>query len=116
MSVPNQKVLIITKPQTTTPPFLQISADDWQTAFKELSPSAFGVYLHLAQNADGYKYEYSPTAIENTGIMSKGTATKARQELEKKGYIDEGRFYVETPAKRKLREQVQQEINRVAGA
>ena len=49
MSVPNQKVLIITKPQTTMPPFLQISADDWQTAFKELSPSAFGVYLHLAQ-------------------------------------------------------------------
>ena len=115
MSVPNQKVLIITKPQTTIPPFLQISASDWQTAFKELSPSAFGVYLHLAQNADGYKYEYSPTAIENIGIMSKGTATKARQELEKKGYIDNGHFYVESVTKRGLREQIQQEIKQVTG-
>lgn len=116
MSVPNQKVLTVIKSQTTTPPFLQISADDWQTAFKELSPSAFGVYLHLAQNADGYKYEYSPTAIENTGIMSKGTATKARQELEKKGYIDNGCFYVESLTKRKLCEQVQQEIKQMTGA
>ena len=86
MSVPNQYTYTIIKTPTTTPPFLQVSADDWQTAYQRLSPSAFAIYLYLAQNQHGYHFEYSPTAIENTGLMKKGTATKARQELESKGY------------------------------
>ena len=110
MSVPNQKVLIITKPNSTSPPFLQINEDDWRTAYAKLSPSAFGVYLYLAQNANGFCFEFSPTAIADTGLMSKGTATKARQELESAGYIEGGRFYVESKAKRACREKVEQEI------
>ena len=84
MSVPNQHTYTIVKPAVPTPPFLQVCADDWQTAYQKLSPSGFAVYLYLAQNASGYHFEYSPTAIENTGLMKKGTATKARQELETK--------------------------------
>lgn len=110
MSVPNQKTLTIVKPDTTRPPFLQVSADDWQTAFLQLSPSAFGIYLYLAQNANGYQFEFSPTAIANTKIMAKGTATKARQELEAKGYIEDGCFYVESKEKRAKWRLVQQEI------
>lgn len=114
MSVPNQKCLTIIKP-TTTPPFLQISEIDWQEAFKTLSPSGFGIYLYLAQNANGYNFEFSPTAIANTGIMSKGTATKARQELEATGYIEGQYFYVESAKRRKQREEMNREIDETTG-
>ena len=110
MSVPNQKSIVIIKPQTTTPPFLQVNERDWQEAFTTLSPSAFGIYLYLTQNTNGYHFEFSPTAIANTGIMSKGTATKARQELEAKGYIENGCFYVESKQKRLQREAMLDEI------
>ena len=110
MSVPNQKSIVIIKPQTTTPPFLQVNENEWQEAFTTLSPSAFGIYLYLAQNTNGYHFEFSPTAIANTGIMSKGTATKARQELEAKGYIEMGCFYVESKQKRIQREVMLDEI------
>lgn len=109
MSVPNQKTLTIIK-REPTPPFLQINEDDWQTAYKKLSPSAFGIYLYLAQNANGYKFEFSPTAIANTGLMSKGTATKARQELESIGYIVDGYFYTEYIDTRARREKIKKEI------
>lgn len=112
MSVPNQKCLIIVKPQTTTPPFLQVNGNDWREAFTTLSPSAFGIYLYLAENANGYNFEFSPTAIANTGIMSKGTATKARQELELNGYIEGGCFYVESKQKREQRAKMVNEINK----
>ena len=115
MSVPNQKTLTIVKPSVTIPPFLQVSESDWQEAFTILSPSAFGIYLYLAQNANGYSFEFSPTAIANTGLMSKGTATKARQELEAKGYIEEGCFFVESKSKRLAKEKVEEEINKVTG-
>lgn len=115
MSVPNQSILFIEKPNTTMPPFLQVSYDDWQTAYRLLSPSAFCIYLYLAQNANGYKFEYSPTAIENTGMMKKGTAIKARQELERMGYIEDGKFFVESSEKRALRAKINQEINKIEG-
>ena len=116
MSVPNQYVYTIIKPSIPTPPpFLQISADDWQTAYQRLSPSAFAVYLYLAQNASGYRFEYSPTAIENTGLMKKGTATKARQELEAKEYIQGHCFYVQSPEKRQMCQQVEEEIKQTTG-
>ena len=116
MSVPNQYTYTITKPATISPPFLQVNEDDWHTAYQRLSPSGFAIYLYLAQNANGYRFEYSPTAIENTGLMKKGTATKARQELEAKGYIQEGCFYVESPEKRETRRRVEEEIKRVTGS
>lgn len=111
MSVPNQKCLIITKPINASPPFLQISEDDWHEAYTNLTYCAFGVYLYLAQNANGYVFEYSPTAIEAVGLMTKSTATKVRKELEAKGYIQDGRFYVESPAKRTAKARIVQEIN-----
>lgn len=114
MSVPNQCVYTIIKPTLSTP-FLQINELDWQEAFINLKPATFAVYLYLAQNANGYKFEYSPQAIANTGLMAKGTASKARQELEDKGYIVDGCFYVQSPARRKIHEQVQEEINEKTG-
>ena len=115
MSVPNQATYKIVKPKTTIPPFVQINEDDWQTAFKTLAPSVFVVYLYLAQNANGYSFEYSPQAIANTGLMSKGAASKARVALIEAGYIEGDCFYVESREKRAMRKQVEDEIKRVAG-
>lgn len=114
MSVPNQNTYTIIKPTPSTP-FLQINELDWQEAFKNLKPATFAVYLYLAQNSNGYRFEYSPKAIENTGMMAKGTATKARQELEEKGYIVDGCFYVQSPLRRKIHEEVNKEIESMVG-
>lgn len=112
MSVPNQKTLIINKPLPGAP-FLQINELDWQEAFRNLKPTTFAVYLYLAQNANGYSFEYSPQAIENVGLMNKGTASRARQELIEKGYIEGNQFYVQSLARRKIHQEVQEEINRM---
>lgn len=112
MSVPNQKVLVINKPLPSTP-FLQINELDWQEAYKALKPSTFAVYLYLAQNANGYNFEYSPQAIENAGLMNKGTASRAKQELIDKGYIEGNQFYVQSKYRRQLHEEVQDEIKRM---
>lgn len=109
MSVPNQSVLTIVKPRAVCPPFVQVNQDDWQTAFKNLPPAAFAVYLYLAQNANGYKFEFSPQAIANTGLMAKGTASKARAALEMAGYIVDGCFYTESPEKRRLKDDMNKE-------
>lgn len=111
MSVPNQKIIEIHKPDIT-PPFLQVSETDWQEAFKTLTRCGFGLYLYLSQNTNGYKFEFSPQAIANLGLMAKGTATKARQELEEKGYIVDNIFYVESLEKRKRRFEINSQIDR----
>ena len=111
MSFPNQKTLTIVKSQITTPPFLQINEDDWQAAYRKLSPATFAVYLYLAQNQAGYHFDFSPTAIAKTGLMSKSTASQARKDLEKAGYIEDGRFYVESKEKREVRAKMFQEID-----
>ena len=108
MSVPNQKTIIVNKPDIS-PPFLQIAESDWQEAFTSLTRCGFGLYLYLAQNANGYNFEFSPQAIANLGLMAKGTASKARQELEEKRYIVDNIFYTESPAKRAARERIQNE-------
>ena len=61
---PNQKVIHINKNKYTAN-FLQVGIDEWQTAFKKLTPSAFAVYLYLASNADGFDLALSQKAIEN---------------------------------------------------
>ena len=114
MSVPNQKVITIHK-NDPTPPFLQISEIDWREAFQNLTRTAFGVYLYLAQNKNGYQFEYSPQAIANTGMMSKGQASKVIAELIEKGYVVNGEFYVQSPARRTLRADIQKEIIKIRG-
>lgn len=59
---------------------------NWQKPFKELSPSAFGIWLWLQENNIN---KFSPTNIAATGLMTKGTASKAMTELKQKGYVVE---------------------------
>lgn len=103
MSFPNQKIYRIKKPSPPNSPFLQISQSDWQEAAASLTRTAFIIYLYFAQNQDNYLLDFSPTAITQTGLMSKGAATKARYELEEKGYLQDGIFYVESKRKRELK-------------
>lgn len=115
MSYPNQKILVIDKPEMP-PPFLQIPEACWREASQLLTPKAFIVYLYLAQNQNGYKFEYSPSAIAEAGLMTKGTATKARQELEEKGYIEDGVFHIQSKNYRNSLVASQKEIDTMMAA
>ena len=52
-----------------------------------MKPSAFGIYLYLANNANGYKLELSQKALENKLGIKKSTYHEAVAQLEKEGYI-----------------------------
>lgn len=91
---------ITVKDKRTKAPFLQINQDDWMTASKNLTGTAFRVYLLLAQLPPNSEFEYSPSEIRDRGITSKSSAVRARRELEEKGYIENGFFYVQSKEKR----------------
>lgn len=83
--------------------FLQISNSLWNAAAKELTYSAFKLYLELASNANGFIYYLSPALLTQRGLFrSKGTVTKARQELEQLGYIENNVFYLESKRRRAM--------------
>ena len=84
---PNQKVIHINKNKYTAN-FLQVGIDEWQTAFKKLTPSAFAVYLYLASNADGFDLALSQKAIENALGIKKTAYHTAIEALKKEGYIE----------------------------
>lgn len=87
MSAPNQKIVIINRRKVDRN-FLQIGILDWQLAYKALKPAAFGIYLYLASNADGYKLELSQAAIENALGIKKTTYYEALKQLESAGYLE----------------------------
>ena len=84
---PNQKVIHINKNKYTAN-FLQVGIDEWQTAFKKFTPSAFAVYLYLASNADGFDLALSQKAIENALGIKKTAYHNAIEALKKEGYIE----------------------------
>ena len=92
---PNQKVIHIQK-RTYEDNFLQVGNDEWQRAARELSGSAFKLYLYLAGNKDGFELALSQKAVEDTTGLSKNTYHRAVEELETKGYLSstKGNVYV----------------------
>ena len=48
-------------------------------------------------------------------MMSKGQASKVIAELIEKGYVANGEFYVQSPARRALRADIQKEIIKIRG-
>ena len=67
--------------------FLQVGNDEWQKAARELSGSAFKLYLYLAGNKDGYDLALSQKDVESTTGLSKNTYHRVVEELETKGYL-----------------------------
>ena len=87
MSVPNQKVITIH--QTTQRPFVMVGIEEYQDAMRKMQPCSFAMYLYLAGNADGYRFELSKAAFENATGYAKASYHRAYKELVKFGYIYE---------------------------
>lgn len=95
MAVANQYTVIIKK-SICEKNFLQINNQEWQDAFKVLTRSAFGLYLYLAANAQGYRLELSQATLENEIGIKKSAYSDARKELIDKGYlVDTGKHILE---------------------
>ena len=94
MSVPNQKVIRIQRKKYQKN-FLQIGSDEWREAVNNLRPSAFTIYLYLADNRDGFLLEMSAVTIEKLFGIKKSSYHNALKELEEKGYLqkEQGNTY-----------------------
>ena len=63
-SYPNQNFIQIHE-QSYSRDFLQIGISEWQRASKELTPSAFKIYLYLASNKDNFRMALSKQDIKD---------------------------------------------------
>lgn len=67
--------------------FLQVSIDEWTTAFATLKPGSFGLYLYLCGNMDGFHMALSSAAVQHALGYSDSTYRRAKKELIEKGYL-----------------------------
>lgn len=58
-------------------------------AANELTASGFKLFLYIARNADGYKFDFNAKHFKETFNLSDRTYRNARQELFEKGYLIE---------------------------
>ena len=90
MLYPNQRLITIHRDAVskgTKEPFLNIDCRNLQDAMKDLTNSAFKVYLYFVSNRDGFRMGVSPADIrEKTGVCLE-TVRKGIRELQIKGYI-----------------------------
>lgn len=81
--------------------YLNVWNDNLLQAMKDLTPSAFKVYLFLLMNRDGFRLEFSPQFIANSVNVNKDTARTAFKQMEEYGYIkhrDDNKFdFFEAP-------------------
>ena len=85
-SYPNQNFVQIHK-QNYSRDFLQIGIDEWQRACKELTPSAFKIYLYLASNKDNYRMALSKQDIKDKLDISSTRFYEAIALLRRMHYI-----------------------------
>ena len=85
-SYPNQDMVTIHK-ERYDGNFLQVSIDEWTTAFNTLKPGSFGLYLYLCGNMDGYHLALSSAAVQHALGYSDSTYRRAKKELIEKGYL-----------------------------
>lgn len=80
-------IIKIKKPATYDKQFLSVGVDEWQEAFKNLTPAGLGLYLLLASNKGGFPYELSRVQYEKATGKKKHAYYNAVDELKEKGYI-----------------------------
>ena len=68
-------------------PYLITYTMNLEMAMKDLTASAFKVYICLLCNKNNYTIEYSPEHISKTAGICKDSARKALILLEQKGYL-----------------------------
>lgn len=108
--IPNQKVIKINREKvikgaTGGRLFLVAYQDNILAAMKNLSHTAFKVYIYLLFQKDGYSVCYSPEYLRKAANMCKDTARKGFKELIEKGYIDEnerGYDFYEQPRRKPI--------------
>lgn len=87
MPVANQLITISKKPRHyENGDYLQISNPEWEKAFRELSSSAFGMWLWLIRHDGTFKNELSKVAFKKDLGLSDSTYERAWKELKDKGY------------------------------
>lgn len=107
MSVPNQKILTISK-QQVVPPFFQISIRDLDYVCQDLSGASLTLYFYLAKNQNNFQLELSPADIvDKKQLMSRRTYYRAVEELKLKQYIVNNIFYAEPLVFRQARERIE---------
>ena len=90
MLYPNQRGIKINREpiqKDSKESFLAVKSINLFYAMKDLSNSAFKVYLYFLANKNGYVMGISPAAIRNKTGVCLETSRKAIRELETKGYI-----------------------------
>ena len=92
MYYPNQKQITIKKQpvegsKKNQSPYLIAYTMNLEWAMKELTATAFKVYICLLCNKNNYTIEYSPEHISKTAGICKDSARKALVLLEQKGYL-----------------------------
>jgi len=83
---PNQKTVTIHK-EKYHQEFLQVGKDEWMHAFNQLPRGAFGLYLYLCGNMDGYRMGLSSAALQQALGISDSTYRRAIESLLEKGYL-----------------------------
>lgn len=86
MPVANQLITISKKSRHYKENYIQISNDEWEKAFRELSSSAFGMWLWLVRHDETFKNELSKAAFKKDLGLSDSTYERAWKELKDKGY------------------------------
>ncbi len=114
MSYPNQKKIVINKPnyKKSKEPFLQVGIEAWEYAFKKYKkkPTVFAMYLYLASNANEHEKWLSSEAVEEAIGISKSSYHRALKVLQEDGFIFEassGVLHFVTKPKEGLRKAIQ---------
>ena len=82
----NQKIVTIHK-EKYHQEFLQVGKDEWMTAYAKLPRGAFGLYLYLCGNMDGYRLGLSSAALQQALSISDSTYRRAIESLLEEGYL-----------------------------
>ena len=89
-SYPNQLFVTIHKDKCEHD-FLQVNKCDWMEAYSTLNRGAFGLYLYLCGNMNGFHLGLSSVAVQRALGISDSTYRRAKKSLIESGYLVEGR-------------------------
>jgi hypothetical protein len=90
-TVANQRVITTKKEpcskKSTTQYYTAINLKALELAMKTLSPNAFKMWVYLGKNKDNYTFALSKVDTLKWCGFSKGTYSKAFEELEENGFL-----------------------------
>lgn len=85
--VPNQKNITIHKIRSNNKEYSVVNLKANKNAIKDLSYSAYMLYMYFCINADLYSFWLSMKCVCNNTALTRSTYYSALKELEEKGYL-----------------------------